>query len=69
MPQLLDASHASKRGSSLRITIPKRVQEKLAVKEGEILGFYEEDGKVILKNGVGSWSPLLINYITTTCFV
>ena len=49
MPQLLDVSHASKRGSSLRITIPKRVQEKLAVKEGEILGFYEEDGKVILK--------------------
>ena len=49
MPHLIDVSHTSKRGSSLRITIPKRVQEKLGVKEEDIVGFYEEDGKVILK--------------------
>lgn len=49
MPQLLDVSHTSKRGTSLRITIPKRVQGKLGVKEEDIIGFYEEDGKIILK--------------------
>ena len=50
MSQLIDVSHTSKRGSSLRITIPKKVQEKLDVKEEDIVGFYEEDG-------VDSWSP------------
>ncbi len=49
MPQLLDVSHVSKRGSSLRVTFPKSIREKLGLKEGDILGFYEEDGKIILK--------------------
>ena len=49
MPQLIEVSHVSRRGSSLRITIPKKVQEKLGVKEEDILGFYEEDGKVVLR--------------------
>lgn len=37
-----------KGGSSLRITIPKKVQSKLHIKEEDILGFYEEDGRIIL---------------------
>lgn len=49
MPQLIEVSHASKRDSSLRITIPKKVQEKLGVKEEDIIGFYEEDGRIFLK--------------------
>lgn len=49
MPKLIDVSPTSKRGNSLRITIPKRVQEKLDVKEEDIVGFYEENGKIILK--------------------
>lgn len=49
MQQLVDVSHLSKRGSSLRMTLPKKVQAILGVKEGDILGFYEEDGKVVLK--------------------
>lgn len=49
MPQLIDVSHVSKRGSSLRITIPKKVQTILGIKEEDILGYYEEDGKVFLK--------------------
>lgn len=49
IPQLIDISHVSKRGSSLRITVPKRVQSKLGIKEEDILGYYEDDGKVILK--------------------
>ena len=49
MQQLVDVSHVSKRGTSLRITLPKKVQTLLGVKEEDILGFYEEDGKIVLK--------------------
>ena len=45
MPQLLDVSHASKRGTSLRNTIPKKGQEKLEVKEGDIVGFSKKMAK------------------------
>lgn len=49
MQQLVDVTHLSKRGSSLRKTLPKKVQVKLDVKEEDILGFYEENGKIILR--------------------
>ncbi len=48
MPQLLDVSHVSKRGSSLRITLPKTIREKLGLNEGDIMGLYEEEGKIFL---------------------
>lgn len=51
MPQLLDLSHLSKRGTSLRITVPKKVQAILNVKEEDILGFYEENGIIIKQCG------------------
>lgn len=43
---LLDVSHVSKRGSSLRITLPRKVTEKLDIKPEDILGFYY-DGEAI----------------------
>ena len=49
MQQLADVTHLSRRGSSLRMTLPKKVQTILGVKEEDILGFYEEDGKIVLK--------------------
>ena len=49
MPQLLEVSHVSRRGASLRITIPKKAAEALDLKEGEIVGFYGDDGKIVLK--------------------
>ena len=49
MPQLLEVSHVSKRGASLRITIPKKAAEALDLREGEIVGFYEDIGNIILK--------------------
>lgn len=49
MSQLIDVTHVSKRGTSLRITIPKKVLEKLTVKEEDIIGFYLEGEMVILK--------------------
>ncbi len=33
MPKLVDVSEVLRRGTSLRITIPKKVQEKLGIKE------------------------------------
>ena len=52
MQLLVDVSHLSKRGSSLRMTLPKKVQIKLGVKEEDIVGFYEEDGKIVLKKWI-----------------
>jgi len=37
------------RGISLIITLPKRIAEKLSIKEGEFLGFYVEGDRVIVE--------------------
>ncbi len=47
MPQLLEVSHVSKKAASLRI--PKKAAEALDLREGGIVGFYEENGNVILR--------------------
>ncbi len=49
MPQLLEVTHISKRGASLRITLPKKAAECINAMAGDIVGFYEEDGKLFLK--------------------
>ncbi len=49
MPQLLEVTHISKKGASLRITLPKRAAECINAVAGDIIGFYEEDGKIVLK--------------------
>lgn len=46
--ELVDVSHVSRRGSSLRMTLPKRVVEKLGAENGDIIGFYQKDSKIIL---------------------
>ena len=46
---LVDVTRTSKKGTSLRITLPKRIAERLSIKEGEFLGFYEKDGVIYLK--------------------
>ena len=47
--ELIDITRTSKRGTSLRITLPKRIAEKLSIKESEFLGFYVEGDKVIVE--------------------
>ena len=49
MPHLLQVSHVLKRGLSLGITLPKGIREKLGLNEGDIVGFYEDNGKIIIK--------------------
>ena len=46
---LLDITRTSKKGTSLRITLPKKIAEKLSIMEGEFLGFYEKNGTIYLK--------------------
>ena len=49
MSQLLDVSHVSKKGVSMRMTLPKIIREKLELKDGDILGFYEDNGDIVIK--------------------
>ena len=49
MPQLLEVSHVSKKETSLRITIPKRAAEAMNLREGDIVGFYEDNGNIVLR--------------------
>jgi AbrB family looped-hinge helix DNA binding protein len=39
----------SRRGASLRITLPKGIREKLGLKEGDIVGFYEDNSNIIIR--------------------
>ena len=47
--KLLAVTKTSSRGSSLRITLPKEIAEKLNVSETEHIGFYEIDGEVVIR--------------------
>ena len=49
MPQLIEVTHVSKRGVSFRITLPKKAAEALKANAGDIIGFYQEDGRVFMK--------------------
>jgi bifunctional DNA-binding transcriptional regulator/antitoxin component of YhaV-PrlF toxin-antitoxin module len=46
---LVAVTKTSKKGTSLRITLPREVSEALSVGEGQFVGFYAEGGKIILK--------------------
>lgn len=46
---LIDVSHVSKRGSSLRITLPKKVSEKLGIEPEDILGYYSDGNVIVLE--------------------
>jgi bifunctional DNA-binding transcriptional regulator/antitoxin component of YhaV-PrlF toxin-antitoxin module len=46
---LIEVLHVSKREASLRITVPKKAAEILNVKAWDIIGFYEENGNIVLR--------------------
>ena len=47
--KLVAVTKTSKRGSSLRITLPKEIAEKLNVSESEHIGFYEVKGEIAIR--------------------
>lgn len=46
---IIDVTHISARGSSFRITIPKKVIKKLNLTEEDIIAFYDDNGVKIDK--------------------
>ena len=46
MPELIDIAHISKRGASMRITLPKKVADLIGAKEEKILGYYKDGDRV-----------------------
>jgi AbrB family looped-hinge helix DNA binding protein len=47
--KLVNIAHVSKRGSSLRISIPKKVADSIGISEGEILGFYYDGERIFVE--------------------
>ena len=47
--KLIAVTRTSSKGSSLRITLPKEVAEKLNVSESEHIGFYEVKGEIMIR--------------------
>lgn len=47
--KLIAVTKTSKRGSSLRMTLPKEIAEKLNVSESEHIGFYEVNGEIVVR--------------------
>lgn len=47
--KVLDVTHISARGSSFRITLPKKVIKKMDLKEDDIITFVEKEGEVVLR--------------------
>ena len=46
---LLDTAHTSDKGTSIRITLPRKVVEKLEIIGDTIIGFYMENEKVYIQ--------------------
>ena len=46
--KVLDVTHISSRGSSFRITLPKKIIKKLGLNEDDIITFYEDGNRVYI---------------------
>jgi bifunctional DNA-binding transcriptional regulator/antitoxin component of YhaV-PrlF toxin-antitoxin module len=49
MPELIDVAHISKRGASMRLTLPKKVAELIGAKEEKIIGYYRDGERVYIQ--------------------
>lgn len=47
--KLIAVTKLSTRGTSIRMTLPKEVAEKLGIKEGDHIGFYEQNEKILIR--------------------
>ena len=48
--KLIAVTRTSNHGSSLRITLPKEIAEKLNVTGSGHIGFYEVNGEIVVRN-------------------
>ena len=49
MPELIDVAHISKRGTSMRVTLLKRVADLIGTKEEKIIGYYRGEERVYIQ--------------------
>ncbi|MEM0156393.1 MAG: AbrB/MazE/SpoVT family DNA-binding domain-containing protein [Thermoplasmataceae archaeon] len=49
---LIEVTHVSRRGVSLRVTLPKKVGEMLNIVPGDIVGFYSSEKNIIIEKMV-----------------
>ena len=47
--KLIAVTRTSSKGSSLRMTLPKEIADKLKVSESEHIGFYEVKGEIVVR--------------------
>lgn len=47
---LVDVAHVSAKGTSYRITIPRKIVSELGLNDEDIIAFYRENGKIILES-------------------
>ena len=47
--KIIDVTHISSRGSSFRITLPRKIIKRLEINEDDIITFVEKDGEVVLR--------------------
>ena len=56
--KILDVTHISSRGTSFRITLPRKVIAKMGLNKDDIITFVEKDGGIALrKMKVGNFKP------------
>ncbi len=48
--KIMDIARMTKRGSSVRVTLPKKILKQLNLKDEDLIAFYEgEDGRVYIE--------------------
>ncbi len=47
---LIDVAHVSAKGTSYRITVPRKIVSELGLKDEDIIAFYRENGRVVLES-------------------
>ncbi len=47
--EFLYVSHVSRNDASYTITIPREVVEVMDIGSGSMLGFFEEDGRIVIR--------------------
>ncbi|MHB1492806.1 MAG: AbrB/MazE/SpoVT family DNA-binding domain-containing protein [Thermoplasmataceae archaeon] len=50
---LIAITKTSSKGTSLRITLPKEIADKLDIGENQFIGFFHKDGTITIKKIVG----------------
>ena len=46
---ILDVAHVSSKGTSYRMTLPRKIVEMMGVKDDDLIAFYSENGKICIK--------------------